>query len=196
MSRRAKTGENKKEKEGRGSKRAKGSMKTHKGLPTEGQHRLGCAQWRASEHQAGQDPVGRSGRNPPGSSILRVRTPHVNYQGTGLPPLLPEPGSFSELPSVSPAPADSPSSSSGRVFSEWPRESSQEHISNCQLLHPPFLRIKKFSLVQFSHSVMSDSLPPHGLQHARLPCPSPTPRAYSNSHPLSQWSHPTRSLRN
>ena len=37
--------------------------------------------------------------------------------------------------------------------------------------------------VQFSRSVMSDSLWPHGLQHARLPCPSPTPRAYSNSCP-------------
>ena len=45
--------------------------------------------------------------------------------------------------------------------------------------------------VQFSHSVMCDSLQPHGLQHARLPCPSPTPRAYSNSCPLSQWYHPT-----
>ena len=45
--------------------------------------------------------------------------------------------------------------------------------------------------VQFSCSVMSDSLRPHGLQHARLPCPSPTPRAYSNSCPLSQWCHPT-----
>ena len=38
---------------------------------------------------------------------------------------------------------------------------------------------------------MSDSLRPHGLQHARLPCPSPTPRIYSNSCPLSQWCHPT-----
>ena len=38
---------------------------------------------------------------------------------------------------------------------------------------------------------MSDSLRPHGLQHARLPCPSPTPRVYSNSCPLSQWCHPT-----
>ena len=38
---------------------------------------------------------------------------------------------------------------------------------------------------------MSDSLQPHGLQHARLPCPSPAPRAYWNSFPLSQWSHPT-----
>ena len=38
---------------------------------------------------------------------------------------------------------------------------------------------------------MSDSLRPHGLQHTRLPCPSPTPRACSNSCPLSQWCHPT-----
>ena len=38
---------------------------------------------------------------------------------------------------------------------------------------------------------MSDSLWPHGLQHARLPCPSPTPGACSNSCPLSQWCHPT-----
>ena len=47
--------------------------------------------------------------------------------------------------------------------------------------------------VQFSHSVMSDSLWPHELQHARLPCPSPTPRAYSNSW-LSWWCHPTISF--
>ena len=46
-----------------------------------------------------------------------------------------------------------------------------------------------FCVVQFSRSVASDSLRPHGLQHARLPCPSPTPRAYSNSCPLS--GHPT-----
>ena len=45
--------------------------------------------------------------------------------------------------------------------------------------------------VQFSLSVASDSLWPHGLQHARLPCPSPTPGAYPNSCPLSRWCHPT-----
>jgi len=45
--------------------------------------------------------------------------------------------------------------------------------------------------VQFSHSVMSDSLQPYGLQDIRLPCPSPTPGACSNSCPLSQWCHPT-----
>ena len=44
--------------------------------------------------------------------------------------------------------------------------------------------------LHFSHSVMSDSLQPHGLQHARPPCPSPTPRVYSNSCPLSPWCHP------
>ena len=45
--------------------------------------------------------------------------------------------------------------------------------------------------VLFSRSVASDSLWPHGLQHSRLPCPSPSPRACSNSCPLSQWCHPT-----
>ena len=47
-----------------------------------------------------------------------------------------------------------------------------------------------FSSVQFSHSVVSNSLQPHGLQHARLPCPSSTPGACSNSCPSSQWCHP------
>ena len=46
-------------------------------------------------------------------------------------------------------------------------------------------------ILLFSHSVMSDTLRPHGLQYARLPCPSPTPRAYSNSYPSSRWCHPT-----
>ena len=44
---------------------------------------------------------------------------------------------------------------------------------------------------QFSCLVMSDSLRPHKLQHARPPCPSPMPGVYSNSCPLSQWCHPT-----
>ena len=48
-----------------------------------------------------------------------------------------------------------------------------------------------YSLNQFSYSVVSDSLQPHGLQHARPHCPSPTPRTCSNSCPLSQWCHPT-----
>ena len=45
--------------------------------------------------------------------------------------------------------------------------------------------------VQFNCSVMSDSLQPHESQHARPPCPSPTPRVYSNSCPLSRWCPPT-----
>ena len=49
---------------------------------------------------------------------------------------------------------------------------------------------KAFSSVQFSCSVVSDSLRPHELQHARPPCPSPTPRVQSNSCPSSRWCHP------
>ena len=45
--------------------------------------------------------------------------------------------------------------------------------------------------IQFSHSVVSNSLRPHGLQYSRPPCPSPTPGVYSNSCPLSRWHHPT-----
>ena len=47
-----------------------------------------------------------------------------------------------------------------------------------------------FSSVQFSHSVVSNSLRPHRLQHARPPCPSPTPRVHSNSRPSSRWCLP------
>ena len=52
------------------------------------------------------------------------------------------------------------------------------------------LFLKHVSSVQFIHSVLSDSLWPNGLQHARLPCSSPTPRACSNSCPLIWWCHP------
>ena len=53
--------------------------------------------------------------------------------------------------------------------------------------HPPALPLS----VQFSCSVASNCLQPHGLQHTMPPCPSPTPRIYSNSCPLSWWCHPT-----
>ena len=61
-------------------------------------------------------------------------------------------------------------------------------VSDIQLM----LRRKKArrSRNQFSHSLVSDFLQLHGLQHTRLPCPSPTPGACSNSCPLSQWCHP------
>ena len=57
----------------------------------------------------------------------------------------------------------------------------------------PFFSIprSKFHWPQFSRSVLSDSLRLHGLQYARIPCRSPTPRAYSNSCPLSLWCHRT-----
>ena len=51
----------------------------------------------------------------------------------------------------------------------------------------------RFSSVQFSHSAVSNSLWPRESQHARPPCPSPTPGVYSNSCPSSRWCHPTNS---
>ena len=55
---------------------------------------------------------------------------------------------------------------------------------------PPGKPMNK-ALVQFSYLVLPNSLRPHGLQHASPPCPSPTPRVYSNSCPSSWWCHPT-----
>ena len=69
-------------------------------------------------------------------------------------------------------------------------------IPKHQLWHPASciklaLHIFQFSSVQFSRLFVSDSLQSHGLQHARLPCPSPTPGACSNLCALSWWCHPT-----
>ena len=55
----------------------------------------------------------------------------------------------------------------------------------------PSNRTKYLITVQFNHSVVSNSLQPHEPQHAWPPCASPTPRAYSNSYPLSRWCHQT-----
>ena len=71
---------------------------------------------------------------------------------------------------------------------------SQEPIDkHSRILSFRVILFKRISLNnnQFSHSVVADSLQPHGLQHTRLPCPSPTPRTCSNSCPLSLWCHPT-----
>ena len=93
-------------------------------------------------------------------------------------------------------------------IAKWARSIVQELSSSFRNINLPIPKILKcmsqsnlkffqiidqgaFSSVQFSLSVMSDSLQPHGRQQARLPCPSPTPRVYSNSCPLSQWCHPT-----
>ena len=80
---------------------------------------------------------------------------------------------------------------------EWLPKSNLQAISLFAFLCLKYSYFKNsfapqcFSSVQFSHSVVSDSLRPHESQHARSPCPSPTPRVYSNSCPLSQWCHPT-----
>ena len=62
---------------------------------------------------------------------------------------------------------------------------------NCEHTARRCLAARKGERPQFSHSVMSNSLWSHRLQHTRLPCPSPTPRAFSNSCLSSQWYHPT-----
>ena len=67
----------------------------------------------------------------------------------------------------------------------FPREMIYQYTANQENHTNPIF------LLLFSHSVMSNSLGPHGLEHARLPCPSSTPRAWSNSRPLSWWCHPT-----
>ena len=54
-----------------------------------------------------------------------------------------------------------------------------------------YIRLHSLIEIQCSRSVLSNSLRPHGLQHTRPPCPSPTPEVCSNSCPSSQWCHPT-----
>ena len=77
-----------------------------------------------------------------------------------------------------------------KVLSSYTRRS--EIAGLCGNTFFSFLRnLHQFSSVHFSHSVVSGSLRPHGLQHARPPCPSPTLRVYSDSCLLSQWFHPT-----
>ena len=66
------------------------------------------------------------------------------------------------------------------VFIPTPNKSYAKEYSNSV----------QFSSIHFSHSVVSDSFWPHELQHTRLPYPSPVPRVYPNSCPLSQWCHP------
>ena len=58
------------------------------------------------------------------------------------------------------------------------------------IITTPKAQLEKFSSVHFTHSVVSNSLRPHESQHARPPCPSPTPGVHSHSCPSSQWCHP------
>ena len=68
----------------------------------------------------------------------------------------------------------------------------QTNSREVRSIHGNFHELKAlYSSVEFSCSVVSDSLRPQGRQHARPPCPSPTPRVYLNSCPLSRWCHPT-----
>ena len=75
-------------------------------------------------------------------------------------------------------------------------QSSPRRLLGCLILNLPLHLIDtynnsiSFSSVQFSCSVVSDSLRPHESRHARPPCPSPTPRVHSDSRPSSQWCHP------
>ena len=94
-----------------------------------------------------------------------------------------------------------PSSLSSREHHSGTPSLDCSNFSNPQLHTPIYYSPLKFIIsgslqllcysVQFSCSVVSNTLRPHGLQHARLPCPSPSPRACSNSCPLSQWCRPT-----
>ena len=63
-------------------------------------------------------------------------------------------------------------------------------MNACVIFSLGFDNYSYYESVQFSCSVVSDSLRPHESQHARPPCPSPTPRVHSDSRPLSQWCHP------
>ena len=78
-------------------------------------------------------------------------------------------------PGIKPASPESPALASGFLTAEPPWK-PRSHF--------------QFSSVQFSHSVVSDSLWPHESQHARPPCPSPTPGVHSDSRPSSRWCHP------
>ena len=71
-------------------------------------------------------------------------------------------------------------------YKMWSFVSEFSHLAWCFQASPML-----FNSVQFSRSVMSDSSLPHELQHARPPCPSPTPGVHSNSCALSRWCHPT-----
>ena len=75
-----------------------------------------------------------------------------------------------------------------RVRQDW----VTKHSAQC--LQGSFTVLLIMLLLLFSHSVMSDSLRPHGLQHSRLPCPLLSPEVCSDLCPLSQWCHPTVSV--
>ena len=92
---------------------------------------------------------------------------------------------------------------SGRRLSDWTEMTDVRVFLHTSAFSPQIIKcllflylqwIQCISLIQFSHLIEYNSFQPHGLQHARPPCPSPTPGVYSNSCPLNQWCHPTISF--
>ena len=77
------------------------------------------------------------------------------------------------------------------MYTSWPSKPILWNLAHWNIPLHIKVSVQTFVSVQFSCSVLSDSLQPRGLQYARLPCPSPTPRAYLNSCPSSWWCHPT-----
>ena len=79
-----------------------------------------------------------------------------------------------------------------REIKQWDSMANQ-HATKClrTWFESWIEEVREGSVSQFSRSVVSNSLWPHGMQHSRLPWPSPTPRACSNSCPSCQWCHPT-----
>ena len=83
----------------------------------------------------------------------------------------------------------SPTDSREQILQSLPQGHQSKPLGTPSPLSKAHRKLKRS--VQFSRSVMSNSLRPYGPQHARPPCPSPAPWAYSNSCPLSRWCHPT-----
>ena len=77
-----------------------------------------------------------------------------------------------------------------QIFFHWIFSLHKNTIMNIRPYPPIFILLHTLLSVQLSHSVVSESLPPHGMQHNRFLCPSPTPGYWSHSCPLSQWCHP------
>ena len=116
--------------------------------------------------------------------LLELTQTHVHRVGDAIQP---------SHPLSSPSPP-APNASQHQDLFQWINslhevakilELQQGTFSEC------FLPLTDIVAIFFSRSVVSDSLHPHGLQHARTPCPSPTPGVDSNSCLLSQWCHPT-----
>ena len=77
----------------------------------------------------------------------------------------------------------------GRGIGRWDCSINKLYINSTESENKTKAWIERQYQYQFNHSLVSDSLWPHGLQHSRFPYPQPAPRAYSNKYPSSQWCH-------